>query len=301
MTLQQLKYIVTVAECGSISEAANKLYISQPSLSKAVRELENHLEKALFLRTPRGMSLTDEGMEFLGYARQVLQQMEMLEEKYDRKKPVKQHFSVSTQHYTFAANAFVDIVKTSRSEAYEFTLFEGRTQEIIENVRNMKSELGIIYLSNFNEAVIRRLLRDANLSFTPLFTASPHVFLCRSHPLTAQAMLELPDLEPYPCITYDQGVNHSFYLAEEILSTRQMGKHIIVTDRAAVVNFMIGLNAYTISTGIFPAYLHGTDIIALPLHADERIEVGIIRNKDVIPSELGMAYVEALERIAQQI
>lgn len=301
MTLQQLKYIVTVAECGSISEAANRLFISQPSLSNAIRELEKSLEKTLFLRTPRGMSLTDDGMEFLGYARQVLQQMDMLEEKYDRGKTAKQHFSVSTQHYTFAANAFVDLVKTSRSEAYEFTLFEGRTQEIIENVRNLKSELGIIYLSNFNETVIRRLLRDANLSFTPLFTARPHVFLCRSHPLVAKDVLELTDLEPYPCVTYDQGVYNSFYLAEEILSTRQMDKHIIVTDRAAVVNFMIGLNAYTISTGVFPAYLHGTDIIALPLNADERIEVGVIRNKDVIPSEFGRAYIAELEKISKEI
>lgn len=293
--------MIATVECGSISEASKRLFISQPSLSNAIRELERTLGKVLFFRTPRGMILTEDGAEFLGYARQVLQQMEMLEKKYDSSKVATQRFSVSTQHYTFAANAFVELVKSAESDFYEFTLFEGRTREIIDNVRNLKSELGILYLSDFNEAVINHLLRDANLSFCPLFTVKPHVFLSKTHPLAAQKSIDLSELASYPCVTYDQGINNSFYLSEEILSTRPMNKHIIVTDRAAVVNFLIGLDAYTISTGIFPTYLHGTDIISSALNVDERIEVGVIRNEDVIPSKYGILYQEALEKLAAEI
>ncbi len=300
MTLQQLKYIVTVAERGSVSEAAKALFISQPSLSKAIREIEDCVHKTLFLRTPRGMVLTDDGQEFLGYARQVLQQMDMLEEKYSRETSV-QHFSVSTHHYTFAANAFVELVKKVGGDAYEFTLFEGRTHEILQNVKNMRSEIGIIYLSSFNEEVIRKFLREGGLSFTPLFTVEPHAFLSREHPLSGRSQIALSDLDPYPCITFDQGIGNSFYTAEEVFSTRPMQKHIIVTDRAALVNFLIGLNAYTISTGIFPAYLHGTDIISVPIRCEEHIEVGVIRNRDAVTSALGQMYLDALWHIADDI
>lgn len=301
MTFQQLKYMETVAECGSISVAAKKLFISQPSLTNAIHELETNIQKALFIRTPRGMQITQEGMEFLGYAKQVLQQMSIMEDRYGMTEQSKQYFCVSTQHYTFAANAFVELVRKYGKEAYEFTLYEGKTYEIIENVRNLRSELGIIYMSNFNRVVIQKLLKENNLEFFSLFTTNPHVFLSKEHPLARKKKIMLEELERYPCVTFDQGINNSFYFAEEIMSTRQIEKHIKVTDRAAVVNFLIGLNAYTISTGVFPTYLHGSDIISVPLLVDEIIEVGVIRHKDMVISNLGTTYIEALRTIAKDI
>ena len=301
MTLQQLKYIVTVAECGSINEAAKQLFISQPSLSNAIKEVELEAKRTLFLRTPRGMQLTEEGMEFLGYARQVLQQMDMLEGKYLNEQNGKQRFSVSTQHYTFAANALVELVKQFGGEVYDFTLHEGTTHDIIENVKNLRSDLGIIYLSYANETVIRKLLSDNDLIFKHLFTAKPHVFLFKNHPLASKDIVTLDELENYPYITYNQGIYNSFYYSEEILSTRTVAKQIRVSDRAAVVNFIIGLNAYTISSGVFPAYLHGNDIIAIQLDVDEKIEIGTIMHKDIILNELGHIYLTALEKYAEDI
>lgn len=301
MTLQQLKYIVTVAECGSISEAAKALFISQPSLSKAIREIEQRVDKMLFLRTPKGMVATDDGLEFLGYARQVLQQMDVLEEKYTNEKVAKRRFSVSMQHYTFAADAFVELVKTVGDDAYEFALFEGPTKEILDNVKNMKSDLGIIYLSEFNKAVIRTILRENNLEFTTLLMAKPHAFLYRGHPLASRDLVRLEELERYPCVTYDQRINNSFYFSEEILSAREMKKHVIVTDRAALVNLLIGLNAYTIGTGVMPSYLHGSDIISVPLDSEEYIEVGIVQNRDCVPGKLAELYLESLRQIINEI
>ncbi|MGI6117725.1 MAG: LysR family transcriptional regulator [Bilifractor sp.] len=301
LTLQQLRYAVAVAEAGSISQAAEKLFISQPSLSAAIQEIEKSVGRMLFKRTPRGMQLTADGAEFLGYARQVLQQMDMLEANYSSAQHVRKRFSVSTQHYTFAANAFVELVKNADYPTYEFSLLEGRTSEIIENVHNMKSELGILYLSSFNESVIRKVLAENGLTFTSLFTAAPHVFLCRTHPLAGRAEVTIAELDDYPYITYDQGLDNSFYFSEELLSTRQVKKHIIVSDRAALVNFLIGLNAYTISTGIFPAYLHGEDIISVPLDVEEHMEVGYIQNRHAVASPLGGLYIEALRKIADDI
>lgn len=301
LTLQHLRYVVAVAEIGSVNQAAEKLFISQPSLSTAIQEVEHNVGKMLFKRTPRGMQLTDDGTEFLGYARQVLQQMDMLEDRYKPDQSSKKRFSVSTQHYTFASNAFVELVKNADYPNYEFSLLEGRTGEIIENVRTMKSELGIIYLSDFNETVIRKLLSDDGLLFTPLFTVKPHVFLSRTHPLAERESVTMEDLEQFPYVTFDQGMDNSFYYSEELFSTRQVKKHIIVSDRAAVVNFLIGLDAYTISTGVYPAYLHGNDIVAIPLSAEEHMEVGYIQNRHAITSPLGELYIEALKKIANDI
>ncbi|WP_027399009.1 LysR family transcriptional regulator [Anaerovorax odorimutans] len=299
MTLQQLKYVVKVAEKSSINEAAKELLISQPSLSSAIIELEKEIHITIFIRNNRGVSVTNEGMEFLGYARQVLTQSELLESKYINNTKIKQRFCVSTQHYTFAANAFVELVKEFGIDEYEFTLNETTTYQIIEDVKTMFSEMGIIYLSDYNENVIRKILKENNLVYTELFTAKPHIFICNQHPLANKKEVQLEDLKDYPCIWYSQGKNNSFYFSEEILSTRTVSKSIKVSDRAAVVNFLIGLNGYTISSGVFPKYLHGDDIISLPLNVDEKIQIGIIVHKDTVLSELGKIYTQELRQYAK--
>jgi len=296
MTLQQLKYMITAAEIGSITEAAKELFISQPSLSGAIKEVEKEIGMPIFTRGRAGIALTKEGMEFLGYARQVVQQMELLESKYIDNKPAKQRFCISTQHYTFTANAFVELVRHFGQERFEFMLNETQTHQIIEDVRNRFSDLGILYISNYNESVLRKVLEENDLSFHEIFSALPHVFLRRDHPLAGYETLKLDDLKPYPRLSFVQGNYESAYFAEEPFSNVPAEKNIMVSDRAAIVNFMIGLDGYTISSGIFPKYLQGDEIISVPLEEPERMRIGYIINQDKELSELGQIYIEALKK-----
>ncbi|GMK44325.1 LysR family transcriptional regulator [Paenibacillus glycanilyticus] len=296
MTLTQLKYIIEVANRGSINEAAKRLFISQPTLSNAIKDLEEELQLAIFERSNKGISLSKEGVEFLGYARQVVEQAELLEGRYLNKKPSPQHFSVSTQHYAFAVNAFVSLVQEYGQEEYELSLRETKTYEIIEDVRSLRSEIGILYLNEFNGKVINKLLKDSNLHFTSLFTAKPHIFISIKNPLAKQAKVTIDQLDEYPYLSFDQGEYNSFHFAEEILSTLSHKKSIRVNDRATLFNLLIGLNGYTISTGVLSADLNGNEIIPVPLDTDETINVGWIAHRSTALSKLGTAYIEALHQ-----
>ena len=296
MTLQQLKYMIMIAEKGSITEAAKELYISQPSLSGAIKDVEKEVKITIFNRCRAGVALTTEGMEFLGYARQVVQQMELLESKYINNLPEKQRFCVSSQHYTFGANAFVELVQQFGQERYEFILNETQTHQVIKDVRNRFSDLGILYLSKNNENVLMKVFEENNLKFYEIFSATPHVFLRREHPLAKKETIKLEDLKPYPRLSFVQGTYESSNFAEELFSNDTVEKSIKISDRAAIVNFMIGLDGYTISSGIFPKYLHGDSIISIPLAEDEIMHIGYILNKDKELSELGKIYIEALKQ-----
>lgn len=368
MTLQQLKYALAVAQKKNISEAARSVFVSQPSLSVAVKELEAEIGVTIFARSNRGIMVTPQGEEFLGYARQVVEQAALLEAKYLCGAPPKPHFSVSSQHYSFAVNAFVDVIKQfggaeTKSEEtdsaalapaapesalkpsdptatdsaapvaapqvatttlngaraadtaptaqifhepqsaahaptpheYEFTLRETRTHEIIEDVRTGKSELGILYLTDFNQKVIMHLLDANELSFSELFTAEPHVFLSTKNPLAQKERITLADLAPYPFLSFEQGEYNSFYFSEEILSTHRYEKSIKVSDRATLFNLLIGLDGYTFSTGIISAELNGPNIIARALDCAEQIRVGTIMRKNTAPSVVAKAYLAALQ------
>ncbi|MCR2802739.1 LysR family transcriptional regulator [Paenibacillus soyae] len=300
MTLQQLKYVIEVANRGSINEAAKRLFISQPSLSNAIKDLEEELGISIFERTNKGITLSKEGVEFLSYARQVVEQAELLESRYLNAKPSKQHFSVSTQHYAFAVNAFVQLVRQYGHDEYELMLRETKTYEIIEDVRTMRSEIGILYLNEFNEKVINKLLKSANLQFTRLFTAKPHVFISIHNPLAKQAVVTIEDLQDFPCLSFDQGEYNSFHFSEEILSTLTHKKSIQVNDRATLFNLLIGLNGYTISTGVLSSDLNGNEIIPVPLAIDESMHVGWISHRNMTLSLLGTAYIEALKEATMQ-
>lgn len=301
MTLQQLKYAVTTAESGSITKAAKLLYVSQPSLSGAIIELEKELRFAVFTRSKSGIALTQEGMEFIGYARQVIQQMELLESKYVNNQPVKQRLCISTQHYTFTTNAFVEIVKAYGQERFEFILNETQTHQIIENVKNRFSDMGILYLSRSNEKILRKIFKEYGLSFTELFSATPHIFVQKNHPLTQKSNITLSDLRPYPRLSFVQGAYESANFAEELFGNCPAEKNIKVSDRAACINFIIGLNGYTISSGIFPKYLQSKEIVSLPLQEAELMRIGYIVIKDKPLSELETSYVKALETFRPQI
>lgn len=276
MTLTQLRYVIEVAEAGSISAAAARLFIAQPSLSKAVGELEAEMGVRIFERGARGVRLTDEGTRFLSYARQVVEQADLLESQYLHAEPRRRVFAVSSQHYAFVVNAFVGLVREIGREKYEFSLREGTTAGIIEDVRTQRSEVGVIYLSDFNREIIEGAVKRAELRFEPLFTASPHVFVSRTSPLAGRSSVTLGDLEPFPRLTYDQGSQNSFYFSEELHSTQMVDKQIVVTDRATLFNLLIGLDGYTISSGVLSADLNGEDIVAVPLESDEHMEIGYL-------------------------
>ncbi|GGD59738.1 LysR family transcriptional regulator [Paenibacillus nasutitermitis] len=294
MTLQQLRYVIEVANRGSMNEAAKRLFISQPSLSNAIKELEDKIQVTIFERTNKGISLSKEGAEFLGYARQVIEQAELLESRYLNAKPSPQHFSVSTQHYAFAVNAFVKLVREHGQNEYELALRETKTHEIIQDVKSQRSEIGILYINEFNAKVINRLLKNANLKFTSLFNAKAHVFISVHNPLARNAFVTLDQLDDYPYLYFEQGEFNSFHFSEEILSTLTRRKSICVNDRATLFNLLIGLNGYTISTGVLSADLNGNEIIPVPLASDETIHVGWICHQNAALTKLASAYIDAL-------
>ncbi|MDR1641573.1 MAG: LysR family transcriptional regulator [Clostridiales bacterium] len=300
MTLLQLKYFIQAATSGSINKASEVLYISQPGLSSALKELEAELGLELFKRTPKGITLTEDGVEFLGYARQVSEQASLLEQRYLSKKPSRRLCSISTQHYAFAVNAFVNMVKKTNATEYEFTLRETRTYEIIEDVKTLRSELGILYLNPFNRKVLEKIFWENSLSFHPLFTAKPHIFVSSTNPLASKDHVELQDLEDYPCLSFEQGENNSFYFSEEILSAERRRKSVKVTDRATIFNLMIGLDGYTISTGIVSADLNGENIVAVPLSIEDQMEVGWLSHSSIQLTKQAELYLEELKSVISE-
>ncbi len=297
MTIQQLKYMIKIVECGSITEAARQLYISQPSLSAAVKELETEFGIEIFYRTAKGIVLSPDGVEFLSYARQIVEQTQLLELRYVDKKPSKKLCTVSTQHYAFAVNAFVNLISDLDSDEYELTLRETRTYEIIEDVANLRSEVGILYFSEFNERVLQKLLKEKHLAFTPLFEAKPHVFISSGHPLAQKELVTLEELDEYPFLAFEQGTYNSFYFSEEILSTAPHKKTIHVSDRATLFNLLIGLNGYTICTGVLNRNLNGDNIVSVKLKTNEWMRVGFINDRKVPFSIMAQRYIEELKKL----
>lgn len=296
MKLQQLRYVVKVAECGSITEASRRLFVSQPSVTASIRDLENEMGVHIFERTNKGVIVSEEGETFLGYARQVLDQADLLEGKYKGTSEQVPHFSVSCQHYSFAVNAFVDVIREFDAARYDFTLREEQTHEIIEDVAHMKSELGILHLSEHNREVIERMLAANELVFEGLFCATPHVFVCSDHPLAGRSSVTLGDLEDYPFLSYEQGSYNSFYYSEELTSTFERRKNIRVRDRATLFNLAMGLNGYTVCSGVISHELNGPGIISIPLDVDEYMEIGIITRKNTTLTRYGQAYIEAIRQ-----
>lgn len=301
MTIQQLKYVIAISEAGSYNKAAEVLYISQPSLTNAVQDLEREIGVTVFNRSGRGVSLTNDGMEFIQYARQVTGQYDRLLEKYGKGGTLKKKFGISTQHYSFAVKSFVEMVKHFNTEEYEFAIRETRTREVIDDVATGKSEIGILYLSDFNRKAIMKFLRTNSLEFHHLIDCNPYVYLWKEHPLARKSAIRFSDLADYPCLSFEQGAAGSFYFAEEILSTSEYPRTIKANDRATVLNLMIGLNGYTLCSGIICEELNGSDYIAIPFVPDDdaagsRMEIGYIVRKNMILSRMGELYIDELDQ-----
>lgn len=296
MTLQQLRYVVMVAQKGTISEAAKELFISQPSLTNAIRELEKEMNITIFNRTNKGVAVSNEGEQFLGYARQVLEQANLLESAYKTSPQDKQRFCISTQHYSFAINAFVDLIKDLPHNEYDFSIRETQTYEIINDVYTMKSEIGIIYINSFNEAALMKILKSKDLCFNELFVAKPHIFVTSEHPLAHKESVTMEELTDYPYLSFEQGEHNSFYYSEEIFSTVERKKNIRVTDRATLFNLLIGLNGYTVCSGIIDSDLNGSNIISIPLSKEGNMKIGYIYHKNLITSKLCKKFLENLSK-----
>lgn len=294
MTLTQLNYAITVANANSMNEAARSLFISQPSLSAAIKELEEEIGVELFRRTNRGISLTPEGEEFIGYARQVTEQYKLIESRYISKEKIKKKFGVSTQHYTFAVNAFVEMVKQFGMDEYEFAIHETKTYDVIEDVKNFRSEIGILYLNDFNRKVLTKFFHEYNLEFHELLNCGIYVYMWKGHPLADKDEIALEELDEYPCLSFEQGTYNSFYFAEEVLSTYDYKRLIKANDRATLLNLMVGLNGYTLCSGIICEELNGSDYCAVKLKSDEIMTIGYLVRKGVAISELGQKYLEEI-------
>lgn len=305
MTLTQLNYIITIAETKSMNKAAEKLYVSQPSLTNAIKELEKELGITIFYRSGRGVTLTNDGTEFLLYAKQIYGQYETVLEKYGEGGSYKKKFGVSTQHYSFAVKAFVDMAKEFDMSKYEFAIRETRTAEVIQDVSTMKSEIGILYLSDFNRKSLGKMLKSSGLEFHHLIDCQAYVYIWKHHPLAKEKSISFEQLDGYPCLSFEQGDNSSFYLAEEILSTNEYSQVIRANDRATMLNLMIGLNGYTLCSGLICEELNGSDYRAVPFRNDgqfddsqeeNQMEIGYVTRKNLILSKLGQEYVTALRQ-----
>lgn len=297
MTLQQLKYAIEIANCGSINEAAKKLFISQPSLSNAIKELEGELGIIIFDRTNRGISISLDGVEFLGYARQIIEQTELIENRYHgvELKPI--HFSISTQHYTFAVNAFIKLINKVDLTQYEFSLKETKTYNIIQDVRTLHSDIGILYINETNSKIMNSLFSYNNLKFTPLFNTNPYIFINKDHPLAHKKSVTIEDVKEFPYITFEQGNNDSSNFSEEILNLSKISKSIHVNDRATMTNLLITTNSYTIGTGIIVSGLNGNKIKSIPIESESISTIGWITHKDIKMSKIALCYINILNDI----
>lgn len=305
MTIQQLRYAVTISETGSMNKASELLYVAQPSLTSSMQELEKELGITVFSRSGRGVTLTNDGTEFIRCAREVLGQYDGLLEKYGKSGRRKQKFGISTQHYSFAVKSFVEMVRQYGTEEYEFAIRETRTRDVIDDVFTGKSELGILYLSDFNRKPLEKLLHANALEFHPLTKCEAYVYLWRGHPLADRPVIRFADLEPYPCLSFEQGDGSSFYYAEEILSTADYPRTIRATDRATMLNLMVGLCGYTLCSGVICEELNGSDYVAVPFDAGgdavgSRMEIGYVTKKNLLLSGMAQRYVQALDRYLKQ-
>lgn len=299
MRIQQLHYIVKIVETGSMNEAAKQLFITQPSLSNAVRDLEREMGIKIFIRNPKGITLTKDGVEFLSYARQILEQTALLEERYKSKDTNRELFSVSSQHYAFVVNAFVSLLKGADMSRYELFLRETRTYEIIDDVKNFRSEIGVLFLNSYNRDVLTKMFDDNRLTYTSLFQAHPHIFVSQDNPLANRDIVTMKDLEDFPYLSYDQGIHNSFYFSEEIFSQIPYKKSIVVSDRATLFNLLIGLDGYTIATGILNSNLNGDNIVSIPLDVEDMIDIVYIRHEKANLSKMGERFIDYLLKEVQ--
>ena len=300
LTIQQLRYAVGIANTGSFNKAAEALFISQPSLTMAVQDLEKQIGITIFNRSNRGVTLTPEGEEFIARANELLNHFKSVVARYDEESQKKKRFAVSTQHYSFAVKSFTNMVKKFNIDDYDFALRETKTKEVIDDVTSLRSEIGIIYLSDFNRKYLTYLLKEHDLVFQKLVVCNAYAYMWKNNPLASKPYVTLEDLSQYPCLSFEQGESGNYYFAEEILSTNEYHRTIKANDRATMLNFMVDLNGYTLCSGIISEEINGSDYVAVPFkdekgESDRQMEIGYITKKNFMLSTICRIYIRELE------
>ena len=300
MTIQQLRYAVGIANTGSFNKAAEALFISQPSLTMAVQDLEKQIGITVFNRSNRGVTLTPEGEEFIARANELLNHFKSVVARYDEESQKKKRFAVSTQHYSFAVKSFTNMVKKFNIDDYDFALRETKTKEVIDDVTSLRSEIGIIYLSDFNRKYLTYLLKENDLVFQKLVICNAYAYMWKNNPLASKPYVTLEDLSQYPCLSFEQGESGNYYFAEEILSTNEYHRTIKANDRATMLNFMVDLNGYTLCSGIISEEINGSDYVAVPFkddkgECDRQMEIGYIVKKNFMLSTICRIYIREME------
>ena len=300
LTIQQLRYAVGIANTGSFNKAAEALFISQPSLTMAVQDLEKQIGITVFNRSNRGVTLTPEGEEFIARANELLNHFKSVVARYDEESQKKKRFAVSTQHYSFAVKSFTNMVKKFNIDDYDFALRETKTKEVIDDVTSLRSEIGIIYLSDFNRKYLTYLLKENDLVFQKLVICNAYAYMWKNNPLASKPYVTLEDLSQYPCLSFEQGESGNYYFAEEILSTNEYHRTIKANDRATMLNFMVDLNGYTLCSGIISEEINGSDYVAVPFkddkgECDRQMEIGYIVKKNFMLSTICRIYIREME------
>ena len=294
MTMTHLRYAVVISQSISIKEAAKKLFISQPGLSASMKELEEELGFLLFDRNNRGIHVTAEGAEFLGYAKQVLGQFDLLEKRYTAKETQRSLFSVSMQHYVFAVHAFIETVKQFPTVHYYFAVYETKTDEVLKDVRDSKSEIGIISYSKSNERILRKIFQEYQLVFHPLMRREAYIYLWKGHPLAEKVELSLEELSEYPCISFEQGNQSDFHLQEEALGFYNYERTIKTNDRATSMEILAGLNGYAVGTGIASTSVLSGELVSIKLKEEDPLTIGYILRAKCRLSPIAQKYIEEL-------
>lgn len=300
MTLQQIHYALTIEECGSMNKASEKLFIVQPTLTNAMQELEHEVGFSIFLRSHRGVIPTPEGAEFLEDIRNLYRHYQMILQKYKGEGNFKRKFGVSTQHYSFAVKAFVEMAKKYDMKQFDFSIRETQTQKVLTDVGSLKSEVGILYMSTGNERMLRKLMAEQNVVFHPLVRSRAYVYLWGRHPLAGEPSISMEQLEKFPCLSFEQE-GEDLFLAEEILSENRYPQTIKVNDRSTMLNLMVGLNGYTLCSGIISNDLNGDGFVVVPFREDTEnqnssMEIGYITKKNSVLSRMAEEYIEELKK-----
>lgn len=299
MTLQQLRYVLAISKALSFNKAAESLLVSQPSLTNAVHELETEIGIIIFNRSSRGVSLTVDGEEFVAQASQLFHHYETILERYTDKGK-KKKFAVSTQHYSFAVKSFVEMVKKFNLDDYDFAIRETRTKEVIDDVFAMRSEIGILYLSDFNRKYLTHIFNERSLEFKHLVECNVYAYMWKHHPLANSVSVNLKELSEFPCLSFEQGESGSYYFAEEVLSGGEFSRTIKANDRATMLNLMVGLNGYTLCSGIISEEINGSDYVAVPFKNENgenarTMEIGYIVKKNYMLSTICRTYIREIE------
>ncbi len=302
MNINQIKYVLRVAASSSMREAATSLFITQPALSSSIRELEDELGILIFERTNKGISITDEGREFVEYAKKAVGQYEILEDRYLSKDSGKERFSVSTQHYNFAIRAFTEVIKDMDPKKYVFSIHETKTRDVLEDVRTLKSEVGIISFSGANEGLLKKLFKEYSLEFTPLMKRETYAYFWKDHKFAGKKEISLEELRDYPCISFDQSDDSDFYLTEEAMSDYDFSKMIKSDDRATTMELIADLHGYSVGSGMLSgddAILKG--MVSVKLKEEDPLIIGYIVRSGSRLSKYGQAYIEEILKYREVI